>query len=219
MSRVPFLQQQQVNAQDALQGLLECLLWCCQPHAQEAEPAATSPVVQHLLLEALPTHDAAALSQPQLKAFAVQLMLIYCANISSCKMAAKVGVGERRVLCLSSTYASGGKQTYTCNPTHFGRLLLVLQVASTFRLGPDDLDAEGWQQLSASVPVMLQQPSSYKAAVNLMMQFEVRGGRERETQMIESFHSALSLCFCSTRHTHQCGLSGKSTHSMRPLRH
>lgn len=49
----------------------------------------------------------------------------------------------------------------------------LLQVATTFRLARDDLGAEGWQQLCACVPQMLQQPSNYKPAVHLMLQFEV----------------------------------------------
>jgi hypothetical protein len=47
-------------------------------------------------------------------------------------------------------------------------------VASAFDLTRGDLGADGWQQLSATIPQMLQQPSSYKAAVYLFMQFEVR---------------------------------------------
>jgi hypothetical protein len=48
-----------------------------------------------------------------------------------------------------------------------------MQVASAFGLTREDLGADGWQQLSAAIPQMLQQPSSYKAAVYLFMQFEV----------------------------------------------
>lgn len=48
------------------------------------------------------------------------------------------------------------------------------QVASVFQLTRDDVDSEGWQTLTAAVPLLLQQPSTYKPAVFLMMQFEVR---------------------------------------------
>lgn len=51
---------------------------------------------------------------------------------------------------------------------------MTRQVASAFGLTREDLGADGWQQLSAAIPQMLQQPSSYKAAVYLFMQFEVR---------------------------------------------
>lgn len=56
-------------------------------------------------------------------------------------------------------------------------VLYLLQVATTFRLARKDLGLEAWQQLCACVPLMLQQPSNYKAAVHLMLQFEVRDTR------------------------------------------
>jgi hypothetical protein len=75
-------------------------------------------------------------------------------------------------------------------------------VATTFRLARNDLSLEDWQQLCACVPVMLQQPSNYKAAVHLMMQFEVRwvggvgaadtqaAGRHQQARTSTSGHTA-----------------------------
>lgn len=51
-----------------------------------------------------------------------------------------------------------------------------LQVAANFRLTREDLGEGGWQTLAEAVPPMLQQPSTCKAAVHLLMQFEVRLG-------------------------------------------
>jgi hypothetical protein len=49
-----------------------------------------------------------------------------------------------------------------------------MQVASVFGLSSGDVPPAGWQQLSDALLVMLQQPSTYKPAVYLMMQFEAR---------------------------------------------
>jgi hypothetical protein len=54
-----------------------------------------------------------------------------------------------------------------------GTLRHGLQVAANFRLTREDLGEDGWQTLTEAVPLMLQQPSTCKAAVHLLMQFEV----------------------------------------------
>lgn len=63
------------------QGLLRCLLWC----SQQEDPTAMA-VVQHLLLEAIPSDLTATAHNKQL---AVQLMLVYASNGSG-KLASKV---------------------------------------------------------------------------------------------------------------------------------
>jgi hypothetical protein len=50
--------------------------------------------------------------------------------------------------------------------------LYCLQVATIFQLTREDLS--DWQQLTDAVQQMLTSQSSYKAAVHLLMQFEVR---------------------------------------------
>jgi hypothetical protein len=49
---------------------------------------------------------------------------------------------------------------------------LAAKIATIFNLQREDLD--DWQLLVASLQTMLQNQSSYKAAVHLLMQFEVR---------------------------------------------
>jgi hypothetical protein len=49
-----------------------------------------------------------------------------------------------------------------------------VQVATIFQLTRGDLS--DWQQLTGAVRQMLTSQSSYKAAVHLLMQFEVRFG-------------------------------------------
>lgn len=51
----------------------------------------------------------------------------------------------------------------------------LVQVAIAFGVTREQLGAQGWAQLSGALrDVMLRQPSTYKAAVQLMMHFEVR---------------------------------------------
>jgi hypothetical protein len=66
------------------QCLLRCLLWC----SQQEDPTAMA-VVQHLLLEAIPS-DPTATADTLNKQLAVQLMLLYASNGSG-KLASKVG--------------------------------------------------------------------------------------------------------------------------------
>lgn len=75
----------QVDSIDALHCLLTCLLWC--------QHAVVTPVVQHLLLEAMPGDTAAAANHGSTP-MATQLLLDYCSN-SNGKLASKVS----RALC------------------------------------------------------------------------------------------------------------------------
>lgn len=66
-------------------------------------------------------------------------------------------------------------------------------MACSFNLTREDLGPQGWQQLSAILPLLLQQPSTYKPAVQLMMQFEVCG-MERTTVHHLHQHSMETAC-------------------------
>lgn len=79
------LQNPQADLASVASCILRCLLFC----SQEADATATA-VVQHLLLEAIPAADIAAVTTLVNKQLSVQLMLLYAGNGSG-KLASKVG--------------------------------------------------------------------------------------------------------------------------------
>jgi len=81
-----------VDSTDALHCLLTCLLWC--------QHAVVTPVVQHLLLEAIPADTAAAANHGSTP-MATQLLQVYCMNGNG-KLASKVSI----TLCATQYWAS-----------------------------------------------------------------------------------------------------------------
>ena len=229
----------QVDPNKAAECILGCLLWCSRPPppaAGSTSPAPpplaapqAAPVVQHLLIEALP--QGTGLSDN--RQLATELMLLYCSSGGS-KLASKVSdtawvwyktstkLQAFTYICAPHTrqLSSAGIQIFTL-PLLNGVLTVAhttvhlntrsalhryrahqspscnLQVASSFHLTREDLGSDGWQQLSAALPLMLQQPTSYKPAVYLMMQFEVRH-TQPGTSFVHSMCAAVALGCCST---------------------
>jgi hypothetical protein len=93
-----------------------------------------------------------------------------------CRMSSSNAIGLAAWIHPALCMSSGSCHLLSCcntmlrnNPTALG--IHCLQVANIFQLTREDLS--DWQQLTAAVRQMLTSQSSYKAAVHLMMQFEV----------------------------------------------